>query len=137
MTCKPAIYVINTSTTPVVANATLPLTSIVRRRTSLIDLGGDAVIVSDKGYKYYLVTVNATFTAPTAGDVTLTLQQNNIAVPGATATETITTANTETRSISFQVIVKTTHCCGLDAFSVLNSGVAATFSNIAVSVAQI
>lgn len=137
MACKALIDVANTNTASVVTNGTLPLGTITRRRMPLMDLGGDSIVISDTGSKYYLVTVNATFTAPAAGVVTLHLQQNGSVVPGAVASTTIATATTEARSLSFQKVIRTFNNVGIDTVSVLNAGVAATFSNVDVSVIQL
>lgn len=137
MSCKSLINVATTTSSAVVANGILPLTTIVRRRGCDVNLSGNAVAITDCGSNYYLVTVTATFTAPVAGDVTLSLQQNGTNVIGATATTTITTDTTEVRSISFSAIVRTFNTSGIDSLTVVNSGVAATFSNIDVNVIKL
>lgn len=138
MATKPNIYVANTTSTSVLANAIVPLGSIIRRYCACtLNLSGNAVTLDDKYSNYYLVTVNGTFTAPVAGVVTLQLTQNGTNIVGATASETITTASTETRSISFSAIVRATCGCTIDTLTVLNSGVAATFTNMAVTVERI
>lgn len=137
MSCKSLINVATTTSSSVVANGILPLTTIVRRRGCDVNLSGNAVAITDCGSNYYLVTVTATFTAPAAGVVTLNLQQNGANVTGATGSATITTATTEVRSISFSAIVRTFNTAGIDSLSVVNSGVAATFSNIDVDVIKL
>ena len=137
MSCKSLINVATTTSSSVVANGILPLTTIVRRRGCDVNLSGNAVAITDCGSNYYLVTVTATFTAPTEGVVTLNLQQNGTNVTGATGSTTITTATTEVRSISFSAIVRTFNTSGIDSLSVVNSGVAATFSNIDVDVIKL
>lgn len=137
MSCKSNLYAATTSSTSVVAGAVLPLSTTVRRRGSDINLSGNSVAITDCGSNYYLVSVNATFTAPVAGVVTLSLQQNGTVVTGATASTTITTATTEVRSLSFTAIVRTFNNQGIDSLSVVNTGVAATFSNIAITVEKL
>lgn len=137
MSCKSLINVATTSSTAVVTGGTLPLATIVRRRGNEINLSGNAVAITDTGSNYYRVSVTATFTAPVAGVVKLDLQQNGTNVTGATASTTITTANTEVRSLSFTAIVRTFNCCGIDSLSVVNTGVGATFSNIAMQVEKL
>lgn len=137
MSCKSLIYATTTTPSSVVASATLPLATTIRRRGCDINLGGNAVTLTDTGSNYYLVTGSATFTAPAAGVVSLTLQQNGAAVSGATASTIITTATTETRSLSFSAIVRTFNSRGIDVLSILNSGVAATFSNISIAVVKL
>lgn len=137
MSCKTAIYVANTTSAAVVAGGTLPLgaTPIRRYNQCAVDLAGNAITLKECGY--YLVTVSATFTAPAAGVVTLTLLDDNIAVPGATASTTVTTAATEVRSLSFTALVRVFNNSAPDNLTVLNSGVAATFSNIAVTAVKV
>lgn len=137
MSCKSLINVATTASSSVVANDVLPLSTIVRRRGCDVNLSGNAVAITDCGSNYYLVTVTATFTAPVAGVVTLNLQQNGVNVTGATGSSTVTTATTEVRSISFSAIVRTFNTAGIDSLTVVNSGVAATFSNIDVDVIKL
>lgn len=137
MSCKSLISVATTASSAVVVNGVLPLSTIVRRRGMDINLSGNAIAITDCGSNYYKVTVTGTFTAPVAGNVTLNLQQNGVNVTGATATTTVTTATTEVRSLSFTTIVRTFNNVGIDSLTVVNAGVAATFSNIAVTVERI
>lgn len=137
MSCKSLIDVATTSSTAVIANATLPLTTIVRRRGADVNLSGNSVAITDCGSNYYLVSVTATFTAPVAGTITLNLQQNGTNVTGGTASTTITTATTEVRSISFTAIVRTFNSGGIDGLSILNAGLAATFTNIDMTVVKL
>ena len=137
MSCKSLIDVATTTSTAVVAGGTLPLATIVRRRGSEVNANGNSVTITDCGSNYYFVVVTATFTAPVAGIVTLNLQQNGVTVSGGTASTTITTATTEVRSLSFPAIVRTFNNVGIDTLTLVNAGVAATFSNIAVSVTKL
>lgn len=137
MSCKSNIYVATTTESAVVANGTLPLATTVRRRGQEINLSGNSVAITDCGSNYYLVSVNATFTAPVAGVVTLNLQQNGTNVTGATASTTVTTPTTEVRSLSFTAIVRTFNTQGIDSLSIVNAGVAATFRNIAMTVEKL
>lgn len=137
MSCKSLINVATTSSVSVVTNGTLPLATIVRRRGNDVNLSGNSIAITDCGSNYYLISVTATFTAPTAGTVILNLQQNGTNVTGATASTTITTASTEVRSLSFSAVVRTFNCCGIDSLSIVNSGVGATFTNIAIQVEKL
>lgn len=132
---KPSIYVANTAETTVEENGTLPLGNVVRRPCNKnIRLIGNEIQILDQYSNYYDIVVSATFTAPAAGDVTVELQQNGVPIVGGTATETITTADTESRSISFSPSIRANCGCALDSLKLVNTGVAATFSNIAVRV---
>ena len=137
MSCKSLIDVATTTSSAVVANGVLPLTTIVRRRGNDVNLSGNSVALTDCGSNYYLVNVTTTFTAPVEGTVTLNLQQNGVNVTGATASTTITTATTEIRSLSFSAIVRTLNNVGIDSLTIVNAGVAATFSNIGMTVIKL
>lgn len=126
------IYLTTPSTATVDANGVLPLTTIVRRRGSSVQQSNDSVVLGAPGY--YHVTVNVTFTAPAAGDVTFELRQDNLPVSGGTATQTITTATTEVRSISFESIIRVPCYAAPVTLSVVNTGVAITTTNISFSV---
>lgn len=137
MSCKSLIDVATTVSTAVNANATLPLQTIVRRRGCDVNLSGNSIALTECGSNFYLVTVTATFTAPAAGVVTLNLQQNGVNVVGATASTTVTTVTTEVRNLSYSAIVRTFNNNSIDALTVVNAGVAATFSNIDISVIKL
>lgn len=138
MSCNSLIDVATTTSTSVLADGVIPFSTIVRRRGREIGQAGSAVAISDCGSNFYLVNVTATFTAPVAGEVTLTLQQNGSAVIGGTASTTITTATTETRSLSFSAIVRTYNNQSIvDVLTLVNSGVAITLSNVAMSVIKL
>ena len=63
---------------------------------------------------YYYVTFNTTVTTETTGNVTVELQNDGVAVPGANGTETVTTAG-DTKSITFATIVRVLpSCCMVD-----------------------
>lgn len=138
MSCNSLIYVANTASTSVLANGVIPFPTVVRRRGRDVGQAGSAVAISDCGSNYYLVNVSATFTAPVAGAVALTLQQNGSAVVGGTASTTISTATTEVRSLSFSAIVRTFGGQpNIDALTLVNSGVAITLSNATMSVIKL
>ena len=126
----------------------LGLGAVYRRYCTKDDCGfrtfeftGDSISIQHPGM--YLVTVTATFTAPAAGDVTLQIYEDGVAVPGALTTETITTADTETRTVSFDytVLVNCTRILNTTAvaknITVVNTGVEADFSNIVVNVLKV
>lgn len=126
------IYLVTPTLASILADGILPLSTIARRRSSAIQQSNDSILLNAPGY--YKVSLNITFTAPAAGDVTVELRQDGVAVPGATATETITTATTEVRTISFDVIVRVPCCGAPSTLTFVNTGVAISSSNIAVNV---
>ncbi len=138
MSCNSLIDLATPTSTSVLAGGTIPLSTIVRRRGREIGQAGSAITIGDCGSNFYLVNVTATFTAPATGVVALTLQQNGSNVVGATASTTISTATTEVRSLSFSAIVRTFNSGNIvDTLTLLNSGVAITLANVAVSVIKL
>lgn len=88
----------------------------------------------------YKITAVVTFTAPTAGDVTLQFAENGVPVTGATATETITTANTEFRTITLDyefIVSKGFIDCSLATLikniSIISSAIPITVTNVIVN----
>ena len=135
----------NLATQEVLADGVVDQGSVYRRFfegcqcTRPVVSEGTATTINATGL--YKIEVEATFTAPAAGDVTLQLFENGVAIDGAFATETITTATTEVRSITFStyVVVDQTRVLGITAFNpksytLVNTGVAATFTRVQVAV---
>ena len=87
---------------------------------------------------YYYVTFNTTFTTEATGEATVELQNGGVIVPGATGTETVTTAG-DTKSISFATIIKVLpSCCAIDNTATLTfvaSGIelTATVANVNIT----
>ncbi len=126
------IYMITPTTSAVTSGGVLPLSTIARRRGKIITSETDSILLSAPGY--YKVTVTVTFTAPAAGIVSMQLRKDGIAVPGINASETITTATTEVRTLTMSGVVRVP-CCGDSAsLSLVNTGVAVTTSNISIDV---
>lgn len=129
-----ALFAITPTVSTIPAGGALPLSTVARRITPRITLGSDSANVGVPGY--YEVTATVTFTAAAAGDVTISLFQNGEAIPGITATETITTADTEVRTVALHGIVRV-RCEPLAINLVNTSEVAITTTNIALSVIRI
>lgn len=134
MNVQSALFVITPTVSDVAAGGALPLSTVARRITPRIALGSDSANVSVPGY--YELNATITFTAAAAGDVTITAFQNGEAIPGITATETVTTATTEVRTIALHGIVRVR--CEPIAITLVNTGdTAITTSNIALSLVRI
>ena len=126
---KALIYTANTAGAEVPIGNTIPVGSIIRRYGRCIEVTGSAVNLTDPGY--YDVDVSATVTADTAGDVILALTQNGVPVPGATASTTITTVDTQVENLKITATIRV--MCNTPAtLSVLVDGTAApTVQNMA------
>lgn len=138
----------NTTTQSVVTNGTLNLGSVYRRFCRKNQCGipvfsntNTTVTLQQSGI--YHITANITFTAPTAGLVVFQLFENGIAIPGAIASETITTATTETKTTSIDYLVIVDKGCVLGTPSVItktlslvDAGVGATISNVVFNIVK-
>lgn len=126
------IFMTTTTNASVLADGIIPLTTIQRRRGKLIQNGTNSVLLNAPGY--YKVTGSVTFTAPAAGTISMELQKNNIAVPGATASTTITTATTELRTLNINAIVRVYCNEDVATLTLVNTGLAITVENVALDV---
>ena len=134
--CTSVLYTVNAVTTTAALGVPIDLGTVIRRKNCGVSTDGSVVRLEENGY--YAVDVSATFSAAAAGNVTLTLYKDGVAVPGATATETITTASTELRSVEIPAVVRLSGPCGTTgALTVVASGNAPTVSNITVRVEHI
>lgn len=84
MSCKSLMYTVNSTTTTVAANGIIPVGNVTRRFGQAIRLNRNSLLLLSNGY--YLVSVNLTAAPAAAGTMTVTLNQNGVAVAGGTAT---------------------------------------------------
>lgn len=103
---------------------------------------GSSVSLQQKGM--YKITITAVVSGTEAGNVTLQLLDNGTPITGAFATETITTASTELRtmSIDYYILVNEQNVLGncgtvIEAISLQNTGIGATISNVVVNVLKV
>lgn len=92
----------------------------------------------------YKVEVSAIATGSEAGDLTIQLLANDVAVPSALATETITTADTEIRTLNLQqtILVDSTCILGCNStipvgLSLQVLGIGATITNVVVGITKV
>lgn len=127
------IYMSTPTSAEILAEGTLPLSTIVRRRGMSIQSQSDSIVLGTAGY--YKITASVTFTATAPADITVVARKNGIDIVGLTGTETITTATTETRMITISGIVRVFCNDGVATITLINaSDVAITASNIAIDI---
>ena len=93
---------------------------------------------------YYRITVNADAanTTATAGNITLQLYSNGTAYAGAEATQT-SESTTDVANLSFTALIRVLpNCCAIDdtlptTLTLVNTGIAATISNVAMTVVRL
>lgn len=138
----------NIATQEVATDGVVSLGQVYRRYcrkcngVKTFDFNGTSIALQQQGI--YHITATITFSAPVAGDVTFQLTDNGVAIPGALATETITTATTEIRTATLDYYVLVDSDCVLgqsatevESVSIINTGVDATITNVVVNVDKV
>jgi O-acetylhomoserine/O-acetylserine sulfhydrylase-like pyridoxal-dependent enzyme len=102
------------------------------------DAGSTTFTLRNPGY--YSVTFNTTFTTAETGVATVELRDGGVAIPGASGSETVTTAG-DTKSVSFTTIVKVLPSCpAIDntvALTLVSTGIDLTASISALSITKL
>lgn len=138
----------NTSDQTLAVDAVVNLGEVYRRYCKRIngyrafEFNGTSVSLQHSGI--YHITATITFTAPAPGIIEFQLTENGVASPGAVATETITTATTETKTtvIDFYVLVDSGCVLGspttlIKNIAIQNTGLASTVTNVVFNVEKV
>lgn len=143
MSCKSAIYTANTTPatltlTTAQPTATLSLGTVIRRFGCNVQLSGNGILVEGAGY--YDVDASITATPAAAGNYTVTLYQDGVAVPGAT--QTVTAAAAASIAFNIPALVRLQCCNSSATLTLVLSTTAAlpatvTVNNVAVVVEKI
>lgn len=133
MSCKSAIYAAMETPVGVAVDGVIPLGSLIRRYGSDIELNGNAVNLLGAGY--YDVDASITAAPIADGTVTVTLQQNGVDVPGATASAAA--AAGVPVNVSLPVLVRQVCCAAGSALTLVLSGAASTVDNVALRVQRV
>ena len=133
---KSAIYTVNQSAQNVAVNGIINLGTIIRRFGPNLDLSGDAIMLNGAGY--YDIDASMTLAPTAAGNVTITAYKDNVAIPGATATEAVATANDPVNISISSLVRESCPCCeGLSSITFVLTGTAASVTNAAVVIQKI
>lgn len=138
----------NTAPQDVVVDGLVNLGTVYRRFSKknecgigTFDFSGTSVALNQRGI--YEIEVTAVVSAPAAGVVTLQLEQNGVLIPAAFASETITTADTELRTLNFSYFILVDNDLILNyptttaqSLTIRNTGVASTIENIVVNITK-
>lgn len=129
----------NTTSQAIVSNGLLDFTTdrILTGCTATRD--GQTFQLNKPGY--YYVTFNAVAAATTTvGELTIELYNNGVAVPGAEASYTTTTAG-ENANYAFSTIIRVPpSCCIVNntaRLTVVNTGVDATYTNVNINITKL
>lgn len=130
-----AIYMTNTNETNVLANNVIPCYINKKAGGQCVFFAlNNSILILKPGY--YEINATVTVTAPAAGNVTITAQKNGENITGITATETITTADTEYRTLYLHGFVRVLcHESDSIAITLLNdSDIAIDVTNVSFSI---
>lgn len=139
----------NSATQTVLADGIINIGSVYRRYCKKNACGVPAFsrTVNDISLQHsgiYHLTATFVASAPTAGTVTVQLAQNGELVDGAFASETITTATTELRTLVIDYYILVDKDCVLNTESTIaqtvsfeNTGDDATFTSVVVNVEKV
>lgn len=128
----------------VASGVAIPLENVSILKGKTVINSGTRTIQFNKG-GIYKVDVNATgvSTTATTGEITIQLMQNGVLSPAAISSETVANA-TASHALSFSTLVQVPNdncnCCCKSMptiITIMNQGVATTFSNINVVVTKV
>ena len=136
----------NTTPQSVIALGTIDLGNVYRRYckknscgVKTFDATSQSISLQQQGI--YHITATLVGTGTTAGNVTVQLLENGVAIPGIFSTETITTVNTEFRTFVLDTYILVDDACLLGTnstvaktISLQNAGVGATFTSVVVNI---
>lgn len=139
----------NTGSQTVLTDGTISVGSVYRKYCRRASNGlptfattSDGITLNGQGIYHLTATFVGAGTA--AGTLTVQMLENGTAVTGGTASETITTADTELRTLVIDRYVLVDSTCLLGNTTTLaktiaftNTGVGATFSNVVVNVEKV
>lgn len=133
MSCKSAIYAVNTASTSIANGGTYSPTSIIRRYGQNCQLANNTITLNGAGY--YDVAVAATLTGTAEGTVTMTVYQNGTAVSGMNATQSIG-ASGDIVTLGTSGIIRTFCGAGTSTITVVISGQAVTGTNLTIDITK-
>lgn len=135
---RSAIYVVNNSTQDVAVDGAINPGSVIRRYGPNMTVSGNAIQFDGLGY--YDINSSITLSAIAAGDITVTMFNNGIVVPGATASQTAAAAG-DIINLSISALVRETGCCyynnGPGSLTFIVTGADVTVTNIATKVIKL
>ncbi len=131
--CPSLIYLTTTAPTSVGAtNGVVPLLTIQRKSGCTLETNLNSVLLKKAGY--YKVVATITFTTPAAGLVSIQAQKNNASINGMSASATVTTATTEVNTITITGIVRVLCSEAPAVFTLINTGIPITVSNVSLAI---
>lgn len=133
---RSALYVANTSNQDVLVDGIINPGTIVRRFGPNINLAGNAIQLAGAGY--YEINASITAAPTAAGEVTVTIFKDGVALQGATATVTAAGAGDYVNLSISSLVREFCSCCdGLSNLTFVLTGTNSTITNIAITVEKV
>lgn len=123
------IYAVNTNSQSLVVGDTVNFESVARRCGCGYNVAAGNILTSIKGL--HKISTNLTFAAGAAGVFEVALYKNGIAIPGATASVTVTDA--AVAHVSLADVVTKLGCCEGEITAVI-TGIPVTVTNATITV---
>lgn len=135
MSCKSALYGVNTNTQTVAVNGVVNFGQIVRRFGCHTNMSSGNVVLKGIGYYDVVsnVTINNTDTTNVSNPI-ITFYKDGVAIPGAVAEATIASSGYETLTIPF--VVRETCDCESTITAVITNA-SASITNATVKVVKL
>lgn len=129
---KSLIQTTNISTQSVTVGSVISLGSVLRRFGCNCRLNGNSIEIEGEGY--YTVDVALTATPTAAGNVTVSVLKDGVAIPSATATNSVSTVGNSTTLPINTTVRLGCKCEGASSLTVVLLADAGTVSNISMRV---
>ena len=138
----------NFATQEVVTNGLIEFGNVYRRYckringTRTFEFDNSDIVLQQNGI--YHITVTAVASGTEAGVLAIQLYENGFAVPGTISNETITTPDTEFRTLTLDYYTLVDNTCVLGcnstvakAISIVNTGIPATFTSVVINIEKV
>ena len=123
-------FITNTQPQAVATNGNVIFTTMSRKANCGIKLQDNNIILKKSGY--YLVSGGITFTGA-VGNASIQLYKNGSVVVGAISTESISTANTQVKTLPVNAIVRVFNG-EIGLITLVNTGVALNITNASLCI---
>lgn len=133
MSCRSAIYAVNTATATIAEGGIYPPSTVIRRYGQACQMAANGITLNGCGY--YDAAVTATVTGTVAGAVTLAVYQDGVAVPGMTATQTVKAVG-DSVTLGASGIVRVVPSRSQSTLTVVISGQPVTGTNLAIDITK-
>lgn len=134
MSCRSAIYTVNTNAGTIPIDGTIPVGGIIRRFGRDLDISGNGITACSEGY--YDVSVNVSLAPSVAGGVSVTLFKDGAPVPGATAIAT-NTAIGNTVDLNIRALIRNKCCDSNSEITVVLGSASSAITNMGIVVEKI